>query len=127
VELAPTTTLAEYLAAKYGTQVSVLPRTSYVGLTGSGLTQIVQNNPNRIFLGIQVITFGSCTIGPPKGGSGFVGWLLQGAGGSIAISVDEDGPLPTFEFFGVPVDDRANLTVTEIVLQKSAPLDLVGA
>ena len=103
--------VSEYVEKRFGTATYHIEST---GSVSTSPTLIAKNNPDRF--AISITNHGSVSIGvslSPRvfGESAFV---LGAGGGNLILTADEDGELPTFEYFAVASAGTALVSVVEV-------------
>lgn len=104
--------VAKYVEEKYGAMTTVRQRFYSVGTTP---LCIALNDPDRFEL--HILNAGSDAVGislspRPFGDSTFI---LGGGGGSLVLTAEEDGELPTYEFWAVAAPSSSFVNTIEVV------------
>lgn len=110
--------IQEIISKQFGAPVQVLqnPLVTQVETT---ITRLVKNNPNRV--GLTIINLGGYPIylTPTPDPATTKGIYLNSNGGALALNVNEDLILPSYEWYAIAATASA-CYVIEVVLLEAA-------
>ena len=105
-------TAAEYIQKKWGVPTQGLPRQDYN--LGAGVTRVLKNNPRRMEAIVYNLGVGNVYLDYAATVSTVTGFLLPPLGGSVILTIDEDGELVTYDWYAVDVFQTGVVRVFEV-------------